>query len=380
MRKVSHWYRPAAVVCLGASLLGCASTQLNFNTLDLASTIDSLIAHQVLYNLGRFQVDDSVIPAQVIIAGGTVTTSNSITPTVSAPLNVAETTTNMLAKVLGGATTTTTQLASARSNSSLSLAASDGWNQQWAIVPVADVDQIRKLRTLYQFAVGHYSRNELLCNYPINRKTGSASAGLASLKPAGAAKAGETIKANQSKNTLTYTGPDGSKIEATIGGDGGMNGSKRMYYIWCETSEKSLTIEDADEAFLSPPNCVVCSDQSPRYLEERENDECDNNLKKIRKDKKNAKLLCLHLNYRLKTGVARAADQQKDAWLHFAESIGDLPANALVIGQIGNRTAYALTLEQKENFAEFVLFTLEVVQQTSTSSTSAILVPPVVVQ
>src|SRR6266403_5084406 len=58
------------------ALAGCASAQLNYNTVDLASTIDSLLTEQVLSNLAKFIDSPHAIPSQVGIAAGTVKTNN----------------------------------------------------------------------------------------------------------------------------------------------------------------------------------------------------------------------------------------------------------------------------------------------------------------
>ena len=43
------------LICVVACLLvcGCASTQLNYNTADLASSLNSLTKRQIFYNLAR---------------------------------------------------------------------------------------------------------------------------------------------------------------------------------------------------------------------------------------------------------------------------------------------------------------------------------------
>jgi hypothetical protein len=43
------------LICLAVCLLvcGCASTQLNYNTADLASSLNSLTKRQIFYNLAR---------------------------------------------------------------------------------------------------------------------------------------------------------------------------------------------------------------------------------------------------------------------------------------------------------------------------------------
>src|SRR5215471_18271139 len=80
--------------CLVACVLigGCASTQLNYNTLDLASSSENLITSQVLDNLARVRSFAYAIPAQVSIPSGSATTTNSVTPTLGGPIGPSLTT------------------------------------------------------------------------------------------------------------------------------------------------------------------------------------------------------------------------------------------------------------------------------------------------
>jgi hypothetical protein len=131
--------RAAAVSCLAILASGCASTQLNYNTLELASTVESLQTKQVLYNISKFIDDPDAIPDQIVVSSGSVATLNSVTPSLSetaAHANVvaaAPSATRTLTKVLTGATT-------------------DQWTQSWGIAPIADGDDLRRLRALYLFA------------------------------------------------------------------------------------------------------------------------------------------------------------------------------------------------------------------------------------
>jgi len=58
-------------------LTGCASYQLNSNTLDVGSTVESLQTKQVLHNISKFIDNPDTIPDQIAISGGTITTTNS---------------------------------------------------------------------------------------------------------------------------------------------------------------------------------------------------------------------------------------------------------------------------------------------------------------
>src|ERR1700753_3163634 len=93
---------------IGIQVAGCASTQLNHNTLDLASTVDSLVTKQVLDNLSKIIDNPLAVPAQVDLAAGSATTSNSITPSISDPYTKAVTATNTVMTAIGASVTNTT--------------------------------------------------------------------------------------------------------------------------------------------------------------------------------------------------------------------------------------------------------------------------------
>jgi hypothetical protein len=159
----------SALIVWWLSSVGCASTQLNYNALDLASTVDSLVTNQVLSNLGKFLESPYAIPSQVAITSGTASTNNTVTPGFTSPLNLAATTTNTAATTFAAATSTTiTNTKTGNSpNLGATLTASDQWTQTWALAPLTDTDQLRRLRVLYQFGAGYLNEQDLLCNYPI---------------------------------------------------------------------------------------------------------------------------------------------------------------------------------------------------------------------
>lgn len=53
-------------ICIAACLLvcGCASTQLNYNTADLASSLNSLTKRQIFFNLAQALTDPEFVPSQ----------------------------------------------------------------------------------------------------------------------------------------------------------------------------------------------------------------------------------------------------------------------------------------------------------------------------
>lgn len=148
-----HQMRKTSSVSIAIFLLlsGCASAQLNFNTLEIASTVESLQTKQVLYNISKFIDDTDAVPDQVEINGGTVSTTNSVTPSITSTLTSAS--------VVAAAASTTKTAAN-----SLQAPLSDQWTQAWSIVPVTDGDDLRRLRALYGFAA--QNDIDILMRYP----------------------------------------------------------------------------------------------------------------------------------------------------------------------------------------------------------------------
>ncbi len=140
-----------AGIAAAAALAGCASTQLNSNTMEIASTVESLQTRQVLYNISKFIDNYDTIPDQISIGSGTVSVTNSVTPNISGTLTstnvitAAQSTTRAVSKVLGGSGT-------------------DQWNESWGIAPVSDGDALRRLRALYLFVANDDPAE--LHNYP----------------------------------------------------------------------------------------------------------------------------------------------------------------------------------------------------------------------
>src|SRR5258706_13976443 len=124
-------------------MMGCASKQLNYNTLDIAASVENLYMSQVLANLSKYIDEPNGIPSQMDIAAGTVQTSNSVTPTITFPLS------HSVATAVGTSRTETATIAGA----SLAIGASDAWQQNWTVSPIGDANTLRNLRALYRYAV-----------------------------------------------------------------------------------------------------------------------------------------------------------------------------------------------------------------------------------
>jgi hypothetical protein len=121
---------------------GCASTQLNFNTLDIAESIEPVYTRQVLANFSKIIDAPLAIPSQLDIPNGTIQTSNSVTPSISFPLSSA---------VTKNGVQVPTQFVTAGSGATVN--AADSWTQNWNVSPVIDANALRNLRALYRFVL-----------------------------------------------------------------------------------------------------------------------------------------------------------------------------------------------------------------------------------
>ena len=167
------------LICLAVCLLvcGCASTQLNYNTADLASSLNSLTKRQIFYNLAQAVTDPEFVPSQATISIGTAQTLNAVTPSISMPLGLPTVSTVRDGTGRFAGTQFTSQVTTPVPT--LGIQMTDGWNQSWTMVPLNSAPQLRRLRTLYQYVTGtfphHGTRNLtleeaerlFLCEYPL---------------------------------------------------------------------------------------------------------------------------------------------------------------------------------------------------------------------
>lgn len=141
------------MVIIGAVILaGCAGTELNQHTVELASTVDDVYTRQTLNNLSKFIDNYWAIPSQIVLQGGTFQELNSVTPTISVPI------TAQLAKtaqsVVNGATASITNTrVRTLSGSGLSLGATDAEQMNYNVAPLNDQIALRNQQALYQHAV-----------------------------------------------------------------------------------------------------------------------------------------------------------------------------------------------------------------------------------
>ncbi len=212
------------VLCLVLSIGGCASTQLNYNTVDIASSSDQLIERQVLLNLAKVRNSPFAIPAQVSVPSGSVSTTNQLNPTFGAPLGLQATTT--VANTVASAFSATTTRTAASPNGTLSVTAGDQWSQNWSVVPLQDPGQLLRLRALYRFGAGLIDRGEFACEYPLVQSVSAPS------------------QDGDPSSGLKYRYP-------------------RDVVTKCQqTNDAAPNVGSPDPAFLRQPDCIIC-DTSP---------------------------------------------------------------------------------------------------------------------
>ena len=178
------------IVCVGMCLLAsaCASTQLNYNTADLASSLNSLQKRQIFFNLSQAIADPEFVPSQVTISIGVAQTANSVSPTISVPLGPSLATATRFTNGTRPNVQSTSTVGAA--SPSLGLQVTDAWNQSWTMVPANSSNQLGRLRTLYQYATGtlpHSDANtalsqeeaekQFLCEYPLQAQAVSPQSG-----------------------------------------------------------------------------------------------------------------------------------------------------------------------------------------------------------
>jgi hypothetical protein len=148
------------VLAMTSIVAGCASTEINFNTLDIASTYDSLITKQVAFNLLKTLADPDGIPSYVKIATQTTQTLDAINPTVSLPLSVQRTLTETATSVLSGKSLQT-------AGEGLSVQLQTNRQSNYTLSPVIDPDELRRIRSIYQYVTGYISDFDFEVSYPI---------------------------------------------------------------------------------------------------------------------------------------------------------------------------------------------------------------------
>jgi hypothetical protein len=252
----------AAAVSVSVIISGCASTQLNYNTLDLAESVSDIQTKQVLHNLSLFLDDPSALPTHIDLTSGTAQTSNVIQPTVTYPLGASWV--NQAVGALGKNAGLTQEIQSTRAGPGLSLEGQNTQQQNWNYQPIIDGEELLRLRALYRYAIGvevmpftfpsensstvpcyalpecqSYSGEYLKRDYPIVRK--SVTTTYSNLKP------DDSIYCPNIgvKSWVVPTSKQGQQPQPPVPQE-------------ASCSTMSTTVQTPDENTLHYPNCILC--------------------------------------------------------------------------------------------------------------------------
>ncbi|WP_159011368.1 hypothetical protein [Bradyrhizobium sp. S69] len=349
------FHRTSLISIASTALVGCASTQINYNTLDIASTYDQLITKQVTYNIRKSIESRYGLPAFVKVTAATATTQASVTPTASIPLSTGITNT-----IQTGATGLLSggSRATARAAPGLGVSATDQWVQTYTLTPVVDTDQLRRLRALYQYVTRQLTSDaEFESDYPLI-ETGSSSAG------GGAGGTKTTVSASVDGKPVTVTvdtTPQKSNESKTIY-------VRRQFITDLNGNFKGYGWKEAtpDLTFVKPPGCILCDYGNGLSQDDYDSIDYTNEklYKKLFDEKK--KRLTVH---KLEKNVALRND-----WLCLSGD--DVPADAIALPSNGDGTIYVKGRVGDDPqfglkyFYEFALFTEDASSQGTGSPTS----------
>ncbi|WP_315927509.1 hypothetical protein [Mesorhizobium sp. SP-1A] len=157
---------PVALLAV-LSVIGCASQQLNYNTMDIAKNSDDLLTTQIVHNLSNYITNPIAVPAQINIDSGASTTPYSVNPSVSIPISPASAVANAFSSAQGGSLSGS--VTRTRSAAGATLGGSNSWNQSYGFETVTDSERFARLNALYRFAVTGDPR--VLRDYPPIHKT-----------------------------------------------------------------------------------------------------------------------------------------------------------------------------------------------------------------
>lgn len=348
------------VACVLVS--ACASTQLNYNASDLATSLNSLAKKQIFYNLAQAFSTKQFVPSQVTISSGSATTSNSITPNLGIPLGSGLSTSSAIAANGGISSTNQFTLAAP----TLGLSVSDGWNQSWTLSPPNDPNQLGRLRSLYLYVTGYpgwqlspeAAKRRFVCDYPYQALAialslgGPASAGnvaankqLAGSKSASSVRAAVPLSAAPTAATPAANAPrTTSRNTSTAAANGSSDsGNVQLIIEHCPTSRTDTQgvtkYVFADPTFLVGPNCVICIDPSqlgPNTGNEQSRE------------------------------IAVDVNPMLDFQLVFNEANkATAGADLTPIGSYGGQNFYVKTQNGEENFSAFTLLIYEAMSQSS---------------
>jgi hypothetical protein len=232
------WGTLAKASIIGATLTGCASTEVNYNAVDIATTYDTLITRQVAFNIVKTLKDEYSVPSFVKIATQTTQTLDAINPTLSIPFSAQSTLTESAASLVTGRSLQT-------AGSGLSLQFMTNRQQNYTLSPVIDPDGLRRIRSIYRYVTGHMSEFDFESDYPIIEVSANANP-------------------TSTTNTVVSGKFAGNDFTVTIGSP--PKSTPATIYVRRICFHHTRSVCDSyvfvnvkpDTTFISQPGCVMC--------------------------------------------------------------------------------------------------------------------------
>lgn len=248
------------LICFACAffLAGCASAQLNSNTIDIASSSHSLLTAQVLDNFANYIDDAAAFPSQLVINSGSTTTTNSIGASASNPLT--EGVQSTYAAVTSAAASVTNTRQATAAGAAMGLSANNVAGQTYSYDLITDFEKAKRLNALYRYAVtwSHLRNGEtkFVANFPTVRKT------VTHNEPectTGHVKSGGLVSPHFS-NTAFDVDMKPQQIEfcatgQVSSGDYSHSGGTQSY-----------SSQIADETYLRGTDCIVCRVRGKYYI------------------------------------------------------------------------------------------------------------------
>jgi hypothetical protein len=237
-----------SIIALALTLSGCASTELNKNTMDIATNSNSLLTEQTLYNLSNFLDSELALPAQIVVSTGSATTADTASATVSAPLSRAFTATNQLVRTVGAMPSTAgTNIATGvAAGAGLMAEAQDVRTQNYSFQMITDAYQLWRLKALYRIAIDGREA-DFVRDYPPIYKSVS--------------QQRSVCLHDKAKNNATVYGL-GTTADPASGLSNQFQSCVTQYSpgagVTMGAGTDTSTVLVPDEHFLAGPTCAVC--------------------------------------------------------------------------------------------------------------------------
>jgi hypothetical protein len=134
---------------------GCAAGHLNHNTVEISSQIDNVYTRETLNNLSKFIDDPHSIPSQIQLNSGVFQTTDTLQPTLTAPIS-----SQFGSQITHTAASLQDQTTHTLGGFGLSLQGSVSQQQNYTGAPLNDANTLRNQRALYAWAVNGNSLKE----------------------------------------------------------------------------------------------------------------------------------------------------------------------------------------------------------------------------